>query len=302
MPITEQQREARRKCVGASDVPRILLGDAQAVWMEKTGRLDGIAETEAMRAGTLLESVVIDYAASVLGSLIRNQIVPAAGLDFPLASNCDALVAATHEPVEAKTTGIVGPAYGTWGDDGSDVVPDRHILQVTAQMICTGTQQAHVPALIGGRGFAMFTVPFDQMIADAIVAACREFWRCVTEDRPPEAGESPRLSEDVARRVRRVPKSVSPFEVDAAVVDAWRTANEFRLRWEKAEDAAKEEIFHALGPCESVVDTRGRTLTYMPIKSKGVDLDAFREAHPDLAKQFTVVSESRKLSLSKGQR
>ncbi|HRR40229.1 MAG TPA: YqaJ viral recombinase family protein [Syntrophales bacterium] len=78
MPITETQREARRKHLGSSDVAAILGVDpfknAYDVWLEKTGKVDSSdISSEAAEIGNALETGILNLAERRLGKILRNQ-------------------------------------------------------------------------------------------------------------------------------------------------------------------------------------------------------------------------------------
>jgi putative phage-type endonuclease len=157
MPITETQRERRSKHIGSSDVAPIMgasrWATAYDVWLEKTGKLvEKSDENQAMTAGNMFESGVLQWAEEHLGKMTRNQYrsEPKAYL----GCNIDAIVDADGVPVDAKTGGLFGPLADDWGDEGTDQVPDEVILQAHAHMIVVDAVLCHIPAFLGGRGSA----------------------------------------------------------------------------------------------------------------------------------------------------
>jgi len=159
MPITEKQRQRRRNHIGASDMAAIMglspWRTPYDVWAEKTGRLvdEADPDNEVMALGTLLETGVLDFAGSVLGPIRRNQFRKHPSL--PIGGHLDAIRVGTNEPVEAKTAGLLGPLREPWGDEGTDHVPDRILIQVHTQCLALApveVERAYVAALLGGQG------------------------------------------------------------------------------------------------------------------------------------------------------
>ncbi len=264
MPITPQQREARRKHLGGSDLPALVLGPAHRlyeVWASKVYETDDISNA-AMDAGNILEAPVLDWAEQQLGRIRRNCHVAIAGC--PLATNIDGLIEENGEPVEGKTTGIVGPVYEEWGDDGSDQVPDRVMVQCHGHMIVTGADVCHVPVLIGGRGFLMFHVERCPSLCDVITTLAARFWTNHVETAtPPDAAwdalSSPSL--DILKRIKRVPgKLVAP---NMALVKRYETAKGFKSMATAMEKATKAELIASLGDAEGALLPDGRMVRYM---------------------------------------
>lgn len=266
MGITEAQREQRRNHLGSSDMAAILGLDpyrtAYDVWLDKTGQLEDEPENKAMYAGTAFEDGVLKFAEGQLGKIKRNQYRSAK--DLPIGANIDALVVETGEPVEAKTAGLFGPLDVLWGEEGTDEVPDRTIIQCHVHMICTNKSICHVPAFLGGRGFQLFQVNQDQKIKDIIISKALDFWNnfVKTETAPPNI--TPSLG--VIKRVKREPESV--VDIDDEPVKKWQDVCERFSEIKKAKEAAQANLIKALGTAEAGNCTLGQ-ITYLETFRKG---------------------------------
>ncbi len=183
MPITEKQRESRKAYLGSSDVAAILGLDpwrnAYDVWLDKTGKVDDKKENEAMQAGTMFEEGVLHWAERELGAIIteeNGEAIFRSAIGFPIGSHIDGLVKSNGEPVEAKTAGLFGPLVEDWGEEGTDQLPDRIIIQDHVHMLCTEKEICHTPVFLGGKGFLMFRVNLDIEIMDIIRDKSMDFW------------------------------------------------------------------------------------------------------------------------------
>ena len=305
MPITEAQRALRRKHIGASDMAAIMGLDpyrsAYDVWLDKTGKLvDDDKANESMLAGTRFESGVLDFARERLGAIVRNQYRSCPRLH--LGANIDALAVAfdPEEPIEGKTGGLFGPLTEHWGDAGTDEVPDRVIVQSHVHMLCLDngqkTPKCHIAAFLGGRGFAMFQVPRNENLCEAIAEASVHFWQQhVLADVPPEKS-MPHL--DVIRKVRRQPNKIVP--VDASLVKQHELAKAARLEAAKIEDGAKAALIAALGDAEAGdYGDPAKIVTFNASVSRRLDGKRLREERPDVAAEFMVESTSRTLRVQK---
>jgi len=267
MPITEQQREARKHHVGSSDMAAILGLDpfktAYDVWLEKKGRLVDRPPSEVMKAGSRFEDGVLDFAEEQLGPLSRNVSKPVEGT--PLATNIDALVKETEEPVEGKTVGLYGPVREWWGQERTDQVPDRVIVQSHVHMMAVSAQVCHVAAFIGGRGFAMFAVPRNDKLVEIVRERATAFWHeNVEADQPPEGS---RASLEVVKLVRREAEKV--VSIDPHIVENWLMANGVASDAIKAKKKAEAAVLEALGDAEAGLCGDLGAVTYLETQRKG---------------------------------
>ncbi len=296
MPITETQREARRKHLGSSDVAAILGVDpfknAYDVWLEKTGKVDGIEDNQAMFAGRLFEAGVLKFAEKQLGKLIRNQYRSAKNL--PIGANIDALVVQGNEPVEAKTCGLYGPLREEWGEDGTDRVPDRVLVQAHVHMLCAERPVCHVAAFIGGRGFHLYHVPEDKELTEIITEKAVEFWEKNVQADIPPANTVPSLA--LIKRIRREPDLVTI--VPDGLVQKWLDAQQAKKDAEKLCDAAQAELLAALGQAEAGDCSFGR-VTYLEQSRSSIDVKAIKEQMPDIAAKYTTSTTYRVLRFKK---
>jgi len=161
--------------VGASQLAAVLgISPYQTpweAWATLTGRLEPWRGNNATRAGTLLENAVLDAAEEELQRQLYRQYKQSHDT-LPLHATCDAIVLETLRPVEAKTTGIVGPVSRGWGDELTDQIPEYYAVQVHAQLLCTDADLAYLFALIAGRGIVRYEIErnprIDELIAERL--------------------------------------------------------------------------------------------------------------------------------------
>lgn len=253
MPITQEQREQRKHFLGSSDMAAVLgvspWKTGYDVWLEKTGRLVDVEveENPAMKAGNVFENGVLDAAEERYGHLLRNHRAVCPGTH--IAANIDAVVEADRVPVEAKTVGLFWKTNEWWGDEGTDQVPDRVLIQCHVHLLClgNGAEVCHVPAFIGGRGFVFFEVPKKEDLLKIIRERGERFWtEHVMANTPPKDSKA---SLEVVKRIRRQPESVA--NVDPALVDTWNDAKEAAKIADTAENDAKTAVLQALGEAEA---------------------------------------------------
>lgn len=296
MALTDLQREQRRKHIGSSDAAAIMGLDpwrnAADIWAEKRGLVQASdTANEAAEIGLMIESSLLDWAAAQIGAKIRKnqRRVYTGGV---LAANHDALVIGEPVGVEAKTTGILTPAMkrDEWGDEGTDQVPNRVIIQCHHQMIVSDLSRVYVPALIGGRGRLMFVIERNEALASGLAEKLMAFWREYVE-----TGVSPPTDEfglpslATLKALRREPETVATLPDE--IMEAWVAAKAEAKRASDAEDEARRALLTALGTAEAGESSAGR-ITYMPQDRRSIDTKALRAAHPEIAAQFERVTTS----------
>jgi putative phage-type endonuclease len=296
MPITDTQKELRKTHLGSSDMAALFGLDpyknAYDVWLEKTGQLEDLKESEVMYAGTMFEDGVLKFAEKSLGKLKRNQYRVAQG--FPIGSNIDAIaIELNDEPVEAKTGGLFGPLQEVWGEANTDEVPDRVIIQDHVHMLCTDRDVCHTPVFLGGRGFLMYKVNRDKVIMNQIMDESTRFWDeyVIPKIAPPNV--MPSMA--ILKRIVRVPSKI--VEIEPALIQHWQNAISSRKTAEEIEESAKAELLAALGDAEAGnykgEDGLSYMLTYFMQQTRRIDEKKLKEEKPDIAKQYEKILEFR---------
>lgn len=270
--LTTRQIEKRQHGLGASDLACLFGLDpfrtAYDLWLLKSGQIEPDAETPAMRRGNYAERWILDYVQDELGKLRRNQHRRIAG--SIISVNLDAVLVQDGIPVEAKSIGFRSPDFGAWGEAGTDEVPDRVIIQVTAQMQAVGAGEAVVAASVGGELPSLYRVPFNQGLATAIVEKAESFWCNHVLKRVAPDWCAPSL--DLVRKVRRVPEKV--VEIAAALLDGKRAADEAFKAAKEAKEQADAALIGALGDAEAGTVPDGRAVTYLSSHFKGYEVKA----------------------------
>lgn len=264
--------KSRKDSLGATDVAAIMgispFAGPWDVWADKTNRLDDWDGNSATRAGKAFEPAVLDHAEAELGPLRRDIRIKHPTL--PMAATLDAQLIEALYPVEAKTTGIVGPVYGRWGDAMTDEFPDHYLVQVHAQLTVTGADLAYLFALIAGRGVVQFQVRRSESLCKKIGDVCSEWWeKHIVGDREPSIDQFPPAL-DVVKRLRRVPSKQTTFgPVVTALVKRRDRVNKAKLDIEKRVKELDAKILVALGDAESAILDGGGELTYYETEKKG---------------------------------
>lgn len=265
MALTREELERRRHFLTASEIPSILglspWSNAGDVYISKTQGIDW-SGNDATHAGNLLEPTVIEWAKSQLGNVLQGDwLVHEDGI---IACSLDGRLP-TGEPVEAKTSGIVGPGSPhQWGNEGTDEIPEYYLVQVQTQLLVTGAARAYVPALIGNRGFVMYVVDANQELQGVIKTNAEAFWNEHIVPRIPPEDVRPHF-DTLKRMIRTKGKSV---EVSDDLVADYRLKNELAKRYQKDADEAKAALISAIGDGE-IAKWSGGEFTFCEQTRKG---------------------------------
>lgn len=264
----------RRKEIGASEVSSILglnpYGTAWEVAADKRGLLNPF-ENKATGAGKVLEVAVLDHAESVLGTLKRNVRIKHKSL--PLAATCDAQIAFTSEPVEAKTTGIVGPIVGQWGDALTDQVPDYYLVQVHAQLMCTGKELGYLFALLPGRGFVEYHIEANPTLHEYIGNVCADWWeKYIVQGHDVPMTVKPAL--EVVKRLRKTPNKVIEADAEFEILLGKREADKAMIKeYSEHLEQIEAELLVKLGDAEAANLSDGRQFTHLESSRKGYTVE-----------------------------
>ena len=302
MPISKAQRENRKNHLGSSDISALFGVDpwrnAHDVYLEKTGKLnDEDSDKNYLNAGNFFEEGVLTWAEQELGKITSEENGEALfrkAVGFPIAVHPDGIVDQTGNPVEAKTAGLFGPLVEVWGDQHTDDLPDRIILQCHTHMLCVDKMVCHVPVFLGGRGFVMFYVEWEDSIMDMIRDKSVEFWddHVLADVPPPDVIPSITM----IKRMKREPEKT--VDLDDALVENWLNAKEREKLAKKIRDGAQEEMLAGLGDAEGGRCSQG-LITYLEQTANRIDVKGLRANEPDIAETYSIASKSRTVRLKK---
>jgi len=284
--------------IGGTDAP-VILGvspwkSPYQLWLEKTGQEEpeDISGLDHVHFGVVLEDVVAREWALRHNRKVRrmNKRAVHPKYDFILAQ-IDRRIAGGGI-LECKTTGARN------SDDWLSGPPAHYWVQVQHQLMTTGIDDAAIAVLIGGQRYADFDVVADKKFQADLLDLELDFWDKVQRGIPPDP-----ISTEEAKRVWQ---KYTPLEVYASEEDIKniKTLLDVRAKieeLEKQEEVAKLALMSALKDIgDTLIVNNVPVVSWKSQQRTSIDTKVLKEKYPDIAKELTVVSESRTFRVLKG--
>ncbi|GLQ72697.1 YqaJ viral recombinase family nuclease [Vibrio penaeicida] len=313
----------RRFGVGGSDVAAILgicpYRTPHDVWLEKTGREEpeDLSNNDRVHFGIELEETVAREYTRRTGLKVQKRNSPYIHKTMPwLRANIDRHIVGAKKGLECKTADKWA-SRDLWGNgnaymekngviecvEESDEVPETYMLQMLHYMMVCDKKVWDLAVLIGGNDFRIYTMLYDNHLADIVTQKLKVFWfEHVIADIPPsplnlhdldtmhakDNGRSIVVTDeilDVFKRFKTIKDQIKALETEAygPMVGGKHIGGlDFAIK-------------HFMGDnAEVLLDENGKKLcSWKSQSSKRVDTTALKEAEPAIAKQFTTESHSR---------
>ncbi len=287
----------RRTGIGGSDAAAAVglnpYMSALELWLEKTGRADGLPRpspddtTSPAFFGTLLEPIVAAVYTRKTGNRVRkvNAVLRHATIPWMLA-NIDREVVGVPDVsiLECKTAGEHGTRL--WRDG----VPEYVQIQVQHQLAVTGKAAGHVAVLLCGQALEVHRIERDDALIGRLIELEARFWQFVQSDTPPPADGS----ESADRALRHLypgngetvdfsdDRRLSTVFADLVAVRA-----EIEAR-QQIESQLKQAIQYAMGNATRAVFETGSVSFKRSRDSSTVDLARLLADHPALETQYAT--------------
>ena len=199
--------EKRKHYITGTDAGKLIgvspWGGKFAVWLDKTGRAAPVVETPAMKAGKKFESAILQTYAEEMNCKLEH--VDGYNLitcdKYPrLGASLDGWNHDLQIPVDAKN---IKWKNEKWGDAWTDQFPEYYKAQLQVQMMVTGATFAHLAVMFSGQDFFIYSMEYDEEMAQKILEATDEFWPYVENDQMPEADGSDEATEYIKSEFSR---------------------------------------------------------------------------------------------------
>jgi putative phage-type endonuclease len=181
MPLSPEQKEARRSGIGGSDVAAILgispWKTPYDVWLDKVDPTDGddLDGKDHIIFGNLVEPVIRAEFARRNGKTVveADQIYRSEAHPFMVA-NVDGIIVGENAGLEIKTASEY--SGDDWGDENTDQVPQYYLTQGLHYLAVMGWDRIYFAVLIGGNKYRQYVVERDEEAVAALIAAETKFW------------------------------------------------------------------------------------------------------------------------------
>ena len=199
--------EKRKHYITGTDAGKLIgvspYGGKFAVWLDKTGRAAPVVETPAMKAGKKFESAILQMYAEEMNCKLEH--VDGYNLitcdKYPrLGASLDGWNHDLQIPVDAKN---IKWKNEKWGEAWTDEFPEYYKAQLQVQMMVTGASFAHLAVMFSGQDFYIYSMEYDEDMAQKILDASDEFWPYVERDKMPEADGSDEATEYIKSEFAR---------------------------------------------------------------------------------------------------
>lgn len=296
--IEQSQEEfalARRSGIGGSDVAAVLglskWKTPYDLYLEKTGvTIEDPSKAEFFHFGHVLEDVVAnEFSRRNALKVQRRNVMFRHPLHPELIGNIDRRVVGGGV-LECKTADKYTASL--WDADGGDKVPPYYLCQVMHYLHVTGERKGYLAVLIGGNEYRQYKIDYDAELAELMATKCVEFWRNHVIARvAPEAV----TAADLAKMYRSIEgKVVKADEHIEAACSVLRTLKDQAKAVETSIEDYELQIKKYMTDGEILLDASGNKLaTWKSGTRSSIDTKALRTMMPDVAEQFTRVSETR---------
>lgn len=235
--------EKRKHYITGTDAGKLIgvspWGGKFAVWLDKTGRAAPVVETPAMKAGKKFESAILQMYAEEMNCKLEH--VDGYNLitcdKYPrLGASLDGWNHDLQIPVDAKN---IKWKNEKWGDAWTDQFPEYYKAQLQVQMMVTGATFAHLAVMFSGQDFFIYSMEYDEDMAQKILDATEEFWPYVENEQMPEADGSDEATEYIKSEFARG-DAAAVKEPTEEILEALKGLQKAKLDEKDAQDRKTE--------------------------------------------------------------
>ena len=302
--VGKQSREewlrTRQQGIGGSDAAAILgvspWTSAYSLWLDKTAENPlPSEETAAMRFGTLMEAPIRQTYRELTGDNVVEPRYSYQHPEFPfMYANLDGLILDQDGFAEAVLEVKTAANPYAWVKG----VPAYYVAQVQHYMAVTNLDRAVVVVLLAGEDIQWYEVPADKDYQAVLIKAEGEFWQSVQDRTEPQLDGSKATHEAIRKTWTADSGKATDLSAEVlAVIEQRKEVTERIAELEAEKRECEAYVMKALEDAE-VGTFDGRTIvTWKEQTTNRLDTKALKEAHPDLAAEFTKASTSRVLRI-----
>jgi len=301
--LTEEEwKNYRRLGIGGSDVGGVLGASAYStplsVWLNKVEGYDKPAGRAAHR-GRMCEDWIAREAADRNGWKIKrvNAVLQHPEHKFMLA-NVDRIIVfpdlAIHEIKMINSNSREKMVL----DKG--VLPE-HELQVRWYLAVLDIEKCWVTYDLPTHDPMDFLVERDMEFEQAMINACKDFWKLVEGNNPPAVDGSEAADDWLKRRFNPTEGCVELPEDAAMLVVQYQSACDVIREAETSKKTAQQRLEVMIGD-KTWGRAGGFEVSWRPYSTNRVDTDRLKKELPEIAATYTKTTEARRFSIKKGER
>lgn len=251
----EQWLRERQKGIGSSDAPAVIghpeaFKTAAHVALEKQGiETDSTKkESDLMELGLMMEPVICHLYHKIKGLKPRriHQIIRSR--QFPWM-HCSLDARVKGHALELKN---VSAAFGRWGEDGTDDIPEPYIIQGQHDLAVLDEEYIEFPVLMWGR-LRVYRVDRNEQIIAFLIEREKEFWEkhVVNQEPVPLDFNHPATLSLLKKQYCRIePKSVVLTQEQIIAMNRYERLGKMISKLKKLQDSKHALILDALGDAQ----------------------------------------------------
>jgi putative phage-type endonuclease len=250
---TEWLRERSAELVvGSSDAAAILglspWDSAHTLALRKLGQLEPIPDSPLLELGRLVEPALAELYHRQTG---RQPVEPVPKLrrhpSLPWQVASPDYLLPPDGILELK---LVSPYdRGSWGEPGTDAIPDHYLIQVQHQIAVLGAQWADVAPLVWGRELAIYRVERHDPLIARITEAEAEWIDLVRAGKTPEPDWGHRQTLAALQAIHGVDTTCQidlPAEYEP-LIESWHQLTAQERECSRQREEIKARLLHAMG-------------------------------------------------------
>lgn len=294
MTFTNKQLEQRKKGIGASEAAAILgmnpFVSPLDIWLVKKG-LKVVEENEAMKRGQKFEPIIAEMYQEATGlELIKSDTIYHPKYQI-LYATPDRIIKGQKKGLEIKNVGM-NMADG-WGEEGTDEIPQYHLIQCIMCMAMTDYPEWDASPLIGGEDFRIYHIDRDIELENSIIERLLKWWETyIIGNREPDIDSSHSCADYLASKYPRNFRPLKQADADTEQLIQRLAEVRYSLKsFEEQEEAIKNLLKTYIGDADGVQGQSGRCTWKITKAMKQTDyqaiydfLHSFPEFHEFLKK------------------
>lgn len=286
--------DLRRLSIGGSDAATVMgvnkWASPLSLYANKKGMTSDPETNVAMQVGTHCEELVARMFEEEAGKKVRNDLFMYQHDLYPyITANLDRRIVGENAGLECKTS----QAYTLKDFDGT--VPENYYWQCVQYMAVMGFDRMYLAAILSNRHFVWRVIERNEEDIKKLIAKEVIFWtEFVEKDIMPEADGTDASAEALKEIYPAAEVEEIETDIDADA-EMYLYAAEQEKTWKKRKEEAQQNMQAKLGTAERGIGA-AYVATWKNMDTTRFDSKRFKEAHPDLYREFTTTTHGRRFS------